>query len=416
MKRFSFISAILIAVFTACDKGPISFTDRSPYGQITFATPEVKLESGPETRNRIAGTVLQPGESFGVWGYCAAYSPGTTNVVDESSYSSEWAIKKKLCPPTLFNPKTPLDRGMLKVDVNESGCSYTNDNSALNTDNGAMPWLDDENSLYTFVAVYPTSADGLSFDFAKQNEALVDAPKIIYSVPYSGVVPTSTNSNTPDIMVAWRENHRKSEGHVPLTFYHLMSSLSVRVNNYSEYYDADDNRQGTNLKIHSIKLQGTFHKTLTVDMSDNGNYSFSDSYAATYVLFDAGDEGYSVPYMDNPSTGEIDETSVVLGEPLMLLCGKPGVDDPYGPGSKDQENGIKLVIDYTFGDNRKNDVAMNLLNPDLSFSPQVGINYTFQLNWIGDGLVLLVMPSSNAQWGDGEADDGKTGNDDIIFE
>lgn len=412
MKRILSISAILFTILTACDKTPLPPADEEHHDFIMFSTPEVKLTSETDTRSRIEGSVLPSGSTFGVWGYCVAYSPGTTNAVDESSRSSEWAIKKKLCPPTLFTPVSSLTGGLLGVTVGDDGCTYTNNNSAANTGNGAMPWLTDENSLYTFVAVYPTTANGLSFDFTKQNGANVDAPIIKYSVPYSGEV--TNHSDTPDIMVAWRENHRKSDGHVPLTFYHLMSSLSVRVNNYSEYYDADDNHQGTNLKIHSIKLQGTFHKTLTVDMADNGNYSFSDSYVAEYVLFDAGDSGYDVPYTDDSETPE-DETSVVLGDPLMLLCGKPGVDDPYGPDSKNQETGIKLAIDYTFGDNRKS-VAMNLLNPDLSFSPQVGVNYTFQLNWIGDGLVLLVMPSSNAQWGDGEADDGETGNDDIIFE
>ena len=76
-----------------------------------------------------------------------------------------------------------------------------------------------------------------------------------------------------------------------------------------------------------------------------------------------------------------------------------------------------MILEYTFGEGSERKTAsLNLLNPDLSFSPQVGVNYTFQVNWIGDGLVLLVMPSSNAQWGDGEADDTNTGNDDIVFE
>lgn len=409
MKIKTLIYVLVLIGIIACDKDkmPVSVDSES---HILFSYPNVLLESGLQTRSKITGTSLPENSSFGVWGYCVAYSPGTSNVEDVSSASSEWALKQKLCPPTLFDSGS--DDNMLEVTVSSNGCSYND-----NTHSGAKPWLENENSLYTFVAVYPTSASGLEFSFKEQNSAAVDAPKIIYTVPYSGTVEPSDYKDTPDIMVAWRENHRKADGHVPLTFYHLMSSLSVRINNYSEYYDENNELKGKKLFIHSIKLQGKFHKTLTIDMADNGAYSFNDYYEAIYVLYEDDGDGYYVPFSDDQETVDTDETSVILGEPLMLLCGKPGVDQPYGPESKDKVSGIKLILEYTFGEGSERKTAsLNLLNPDLSFSPQVGVNYTFQVNWIGDGLVLLVMPSSNAQWGDGEADDTNTGNDDIVFE
>lgn len=384
---------------------------------IMFSTPEVLLGSEAETRSILKGSSLPAGSSFSVWGYCRAYAPGTTNL-DDNSATSEWDIKKALCPPTLFTTTDNTSNKLMVTVVDANGCSYTDEQSR-----GTKAWLENDDNIsddniyiYSFAAMYPYEANGLNVSFKQQNGESVDAPIITYTMQYSGEVPADEYKNTPDVMVGFRKNHRKIDGHVPFTFHHLMSALSVRVNNYSEYYDADNNLQGTELKIHSIKLQGTFHKTIQVDLSTGGDYAFSDSYTATYVLYEDDDAGYSVPYIDDPETLEVDETSVVLGEPVMLLCGKPGIDDPYGPGSKNQDTGIKLVLDYTFGGVRKTDVKFNLINPDLSFSPQVGVNYTFQLNWIGDGLVLLIMPSSNAQWGDGEGDDSNAGNDDIIFE
>lgn len=401
-----FLSYILIPFIflCSCSKENIGMQPGSESEHIMFSTPEVLLGSEAETRSMLKGSSLPAGSSFSVWGYCRAYAPGTTNLDDNSS-TSEWDIKKALCPPTLFTPNK------LEVTVNANGCSYYDTQSG-----GTKAWLVGDDNIYSFAAMYPYEANGLNVSFKQQNGKYVDAPIITYTMPYSGDVTADTYKNTPDVMVGFRKNHRKIDGHVPFTFHHLMSALSVRVNNYSEYYDADNNLQGTELEIHSIKLQGTFHKTIQVDLSTGGDYTFSDSYTATYVLYEDGGAGYSVPYIDDPETPEVDETSVVLGEPVMLLCGKPGIDDPYGPGSKNQDTGIKLVLDYTFGGVRKTDVKFNLINPDLSFSPQVGVNYTFQLNWIGDGLVLLIMPSSNAQWGDGEGDDSNAGNDDIIFE
>lgn len=411
MGRHISIYIIVLSIFlsVSCGKVDDPVYDKSEGEYISFAVPQVMVEGELDTRAMHTGASLA-GESFAVWGYCQAFSPGTSNDIDEGSAISDWTLKKTLCPPTLFTPNK------LTVNVAEDGYSCTYTDESTESTGGLKTWLDDERSLYTFVSLYPTECDGMSVSFAQHNGADVDAPIITYTMPYSGEVTPETYRSTPDIMIGFKQNHSKADGYIPFTFYHIMSSLSVRVNNYSEYYDERNNLCGAELKIHSIKLQGDFHKTITVDMSQSGAYSFSDSYNATYVLFDAGDSGHSVPYIDDAETPDVDETSVVLGEPLMLLCGKPGVDDPYGPGSKNQETGMKIVLDYTFNGDRKRDVKFNLINPDLSFSPQVGVNYTFQLNWIGDGLVLLIMPSSNAQWQDGEADDGDTSNDDIIFE
>lgn len=396
---------LILSLCVACEQEETPLMPGDVKDYILFSTPEVCIEGNVTSRGMHMGSTLPNGQTFGVWGYCQAYKTGAAEM-DANSFTSEWTLKKGLCPPTLFSA------GKINVTVGEHGCSY-NDN---NTDNGAKTWEADEDSRYTFAAVYPYNATGLTATFSQVNGKDVDAPKISYTMPYSGEVLANAYTTIPDVMIGWKQDHRKAAGHVGFTFYHIFSALSIQVNNFSEHYNEDNELTGKDLTIHSIKLKGSFHKTITVDLANGGEYTFNDSYNATYVIYDGGDTGMTIPYTDNVDTKE-DETSTLLGNALMLLCGKPGEGQPFGPDPYNTGDvGIKLVLDYTFGTERKRDVEIGLLNPDLSFNPQVGVNYTFQLNWIGDGLVLLVMPASNSQWQDGEFDDGETDNDDVLFE
>ncbi len=44
------------------------------------------------------------------------------------------------------------------------------------------------------------------------------------------------------------------------------------------------------------------------------------------------------------------------------------------------------------------------------------MKYTAQLNFVGDTFVLQFVVDNSEQWEDGEADDGREDNDDVVFE
>ena len=51
-----------------------------------------------------------------------------------------------------------------------------------------------------------------------------------------------------------------------------------------------------------------------------------------------------------------------------------------------------------------------------TFTPRPGVKYTAQLNFVGDTFVLQFVVDNSEQWEDGEADDGREDNDDVVFE
>ena len=179
-------------------------------------------------------------------------------------------------------------------------------------------------------------------------------------------------------------------------------------------------------------MGGTSHKTLNMNLfeSSSSNYSFADTYTAIYTIF-SSTEGECIYFEETDGQ----ETSAVLGNPLLLLCGTKvdGKDKYLGPSPyvdydggntvldvnnlKSTNKGIYLEVVYNY-ENSGTEITkiLPLLTPDRSFTPHVGVNYTMQLNWLGESFVLLIMPDGKGIWGDGEADDDSTDNDDVVFE
>ena len=72
-----------------------------------------------------------------------------------------------------------------------------------------------------------------------------------------------------------------------------------------------------------------------------------------------------------------------------------------------------LEVDYQLGNNAR---KTEKLERPGDFNPRSGVRYTAQINWVNDAFVLIMQPDNGGIWEDGEADDGKEDNDDIIFQ
>ena len=371
-------------------------------GYIHFGVPVVTVETRA-TEGFIDGK-LPGGASFGVLGYCLAYNPGTMTY-NANSGTSLWRIKSKLCPPSVFY------RQEVTMDATGDYATYDNPKrwytDGANAELGNVELSNTDEYQYTFFAYYPFEG---GFTVVPEDAGTAGAPVITYSMPYDGNAGEveDFDMRTPDPMLAVTYNVQRDRRMVDFNFFHITTGLGFQVNNYSQVGETveDEGDGGVDLVIYSIKLTGTFFRSVTANMAEAAvdiSYDREDTYAATYVLYEK-EEGTLVPWQQDGSEGSI---SLEPEKYVRLLAGnsEKGV---FGPS-----NDVSVVVDYELGENERKEKAE--LRPG-SFVPSPGTRYTAQLNWVNDAFVLIMQPDNGDLWEDGEADDGKEDNDDIIFE
>lgn len=386
VKRFIGVT-VLLAVITACEKGEPENPTITDAGRILFSTPMLSVESRSTFKN-----ALSEGDEFGVLGYCVPYKVGTT-VIDYPSGKNPWTLKKAQCPPDVFYNQ--------KVVVGSNGCVYDRNGGTANdpkywyrdgydTNNTANEAITETAEYnYSFIAWYPYSG---AFTIDRPTmPAEAGAPVLTFAMPQEGenIADPLDHKITPDAMVGVLYNQRKDGGSLRFNFSHVLTGLGFEVNNLSDY----------DLTIHSVSLSGSFYKDVTIDLTgDNVAFSFSDNrYTGNYALLSTD---LSLPA---PKEGEtVNSSGLVGGEHLLLISGESG---SFG------EN-VRVNIAYTF--NGQPD-SQSIVRPS-TFVPRPGVKYTAQLNFVGDTFVLQFVVDNGEQWEDGEADDGKDDNDDIVFE
>lgn len=405
--------SILYALFlgiaaTACTESEDIKPEYDDSSFINFSVPvQVKSSDGAgETKSDLLDA-LPVGSSFGVLGYCVPYIVGTSTP-DYNNGSAIWSLKRNLCPPDVFFKQ--------KVTIGTNGCTYDRKGGANNDpkywykagyDTNNEPNdsnLDAEEYKYNFFAYYPY--EGCFTVDAPAAEGAAGAPVFTFTMPQEGDSETTELSHdiTPDAMLAVKYNHTKNDGNVQFNFSHLLTALGFEVNNFSEY----------DLTIHSIKLGGSFYKTINIDLTgDNVAFSFpSNRYTGKYTIFDGtateggglslpaptdGNTVTSSPSPIGPNSGKDINKNFV-----MLIS---GTDTSFGKN-------VNVVIDYTFNGNR---TTKGLTRPG-TFTPQPGKRYIAQLNFVGDAFVINFVVDNNGEWENGAGEDDDTGNDDIVFE
>ena len=361
--------------------------------RILFGAPAMTVETVGRSTLKDA---LAAGDEFGVVGYCLAYTVGTTTV-DYNSGSSNWSVKRNLCPPSVFYEQ--------KVIVGTNGCTYDRTGGSGNDpkywykdgfglNNESNPSITGaENYRYSFYAYYPYGSYEIE---APANASAAGAPVLTFTMPQVGGALESPldHADTPDAMLGVLYNQQRDGGSLRFNFSHMLTGLRFVVNNYSEQ----------DLTVYSIKLRGHFFKKVRVDFTgDVVDFTFpGDRYVGTYTLYDGGDEGFLLEGTGNEDVGTSSE-DVLEEEYLMLISGE---------GNYFGED-VEVVLDYEFGGVRNPNYTAS--RPG-TFTPRPGVRYTAQLNFVGDAFVLQFVVASDEQWEDGEAADGDEGNDDVLFE
>ena len=409
--RFTYKNIVLLTLVAtlaavSCRKAEVMNIPGEEY--ITFSSPGISMDV--ETRAGANDFLdgIPDGTSFGVLGYCLAYNPGTTEY-NLNSGTSQWSLKRNLCPASIFYKQ--------EIKVNAGVCSYSplrrwytdgTDNEGL----AGQTLSDTDDFRYTFYAYYPYEDSG--FNITPADAVTAGAPVITYSMPFSGTEAETVqdNSTVPDAMLGVQQNIQRASRKVQFNFSHIMTGLGFQINNFSQVGETVTGPvdEGVDLVIYSIKLKGTFHKSVKVDMTEAAaSVTYQDTYSGTFTIFES-DEGRTIPWQQDGSMGSI------TMEPETFLRLLPGNEDSefFGPASADPEKNPNpvLVVDYKLGEN---DRTTEEIRRPGNFAPRSGVRYTAQINWVNNAFVLIMQADNGEIWEDGEAADGDTGNDDIIF-
>ena len=358
---------------------------------------EVILFTSPYTVSRSAQMrygSFEKGDEVGVLGYCEGENQG----VDVSS--SPWNTKKDFVTPDVFYNQ------MLEY-VGNGAWTYT----WPETENisGLHPWYDNTSYTYTFFAYYPYAEVSRSSWWEEDYSGTIsnddvenmgtitlsgrDAagdPTITYTMPYTG--GELAWNVVPDLMLAYRVDHLKSDGAVSLNFRHMLCAFEFEINNYN----------AEPVTIRSLRFNGTdFYKSLSVTGQEQDYTVGDDRYSGYFQLISSPIDCPAATVVEGVTTpGTVrlmaDGTVVSEGElkDVLNLLFIPDAEGKITEG----ECSVRMSI----GNNSE---STQNLRDGMTFEP--GVRSIFSINIIGDNFVIQVRTENN--WSDG-------GDSDINFD
>ena len=360
MKTRNLICGLMLMAGVACNEEEV--TPGAGDGVIRFGVPGMEVEtearSGPLSE-------LEEGTSFGVLGYCVPQTAPNDAILDMSRGGVAWDLKKTLCAPSLFYKQ--------KVTYTGGACAY----------DPLKEWYDQTDFLYSFFAYYPYD----DYFTVTTTENALGAPSVKFSIP---VTSTDVDYSLPDVqdaMVAQEIDVQKGAGVVTLDFYHILTGLNFQVNNYNVTTDENGLEvPGKSVTIHSLKLKGTFYKSIVINFDKGYDYP-DETYSGTYTI---------VPEGSDIEVEGLASVEKIGGKTLLLVSNlnKTGKDDGY-------LGQLKLEIKYTFGET----TTTKIFGRPENFLPAGGTIYTAQLNFIGDSFVLNFIVDNDSKWEDGSDTD-----------
>lgn len=357
-----FVLSVLLLAMSACNEDEIGGQPVLSGEAIEFGAPSIHVEA--DTRGPV--DQLPEGSSFGVLGYCLAQTAPDNTTLNPASGSQVWNNKKQLCYPEVFYMK--------EVTYSGGSCSYE----------PLEEWYEPTNYNYSFFAYYPYEG---AFTVTTGAQEL-GAPKVKFSIPFSGTDKNKPLDDTlvPDAMVAQEIDVVRKTGQVQLNFLHILTGLNFQVNNYNAKENGDP---GETVTIHSLKLYGTFYKSIEINFDSGYNFP-NETFSGTYTIVP---EDSDIEVRGLTSVSEIGNKTILMVSNLSQTT-----------GTSAYLGDLKLEIKYSFGTGK----TQTFTRPD-NFLPAGGTIYTAQLNFIGNSFVLNFVVDNNQQWEDG-------GDSDITFE
>ncbi len=354
-KTYLLYTLLMILVLASCET-ETTLSDRF----ISFSG-EVSIT---ETRGRVEGTTFANGSSFGVLGYCMAYTSQGSTVINEASGTADWNTKKVFAAPNLFYKQ--------KVEKKEGVWSYVASGQTTQKEvkNGFIEWYPNANNLYTFLAYYPYS----DWTIAPTTMTTIGEPTISRTVTV-GVGA----DDIPDIMTAQLIDTKQGGGSVKFNFQHHLTGLKMRFTNYDD----------TEIIIDKITLKGNFYNKISVGLNSrevSGSQTI-DPFTSLNGLMPAFGDGVAHTY----ETAEVYLLSngTQFGEGIQIDVVSTSTEHP-----------TESIYLYGTGDH------------NLNFNPQPGIVYTIDVAYQGEGAVVVsVIADNGGLWEGGTATDS-----DILFE
>lgn len=354
-KKYITLSWILSAALWT---GGCSNEEEQADGRLLSNSP-VTFFTEVTTDGATRGTLINDfpsGAGVGLYGYCC----------DENGQygRNDWAHKKAFCTPdeNLFND-TPMTFDGAVWD-------YA----------GLKSWYADPEYYYAFFAYYPYSGAGIAVQTENSGGQPIGDPILTYTMPFNQGGQTTTERSQDgilDVLYASRIDWQNTSGApVPLSFAHLMTGLEFEVENYG----------GAPVRINDLRIQGTFHHSASVQLSD---ITTSGTYSGYFPIIQGRTETYeeaTTPHKVNDADGKLVE--------LMLLA-------DYDNNTIGQN--IEVSVSYDLGTGSYTNEVISL--PAMTFQP--GVKNIIRLEFIGSHVVLSCMPGNNWTLG---------GDDEIIFD
>lgn len=404
MKKSTTYILPLLFLLGACSQEELPQTPSPDYaaGVITFQSPYTVTRSAALRR----GT-FQPGDRVGVLGYCKASNK--VNGVDIDYSTSDWNTKKVFSTPDVFYNQM--------LEYTEDGLwtyLWSGKFDGLEQVGNLHPWSSNEDDTFSFFAYYPyaekeeitdSSGNAMGTITLSGKDATGD-PTITYVMPHNDVDDLNSAKKwwvVPDLMLAYKTDHKKEDGSVKLNFRHLFCAFEFEVNNYNQEEVIVEDLYFSGGKFEGKTIIAGFYKSVTVTGQQNG-YSVDENnlYGGRFKIVGRKDDedkhiltNLSCPGAQD--SGQPTTTSIAYdGSPISLLF----IPDERGMLTTDANKSLSMDITLTIGDKEvERKGIMNLGNQ--SFQP--GVRSIFSINVIGNDI--YVQMRSDGTWeNDGDSD------------
>ena len=399
---YTFAGMALCSLFAGCQQDEIP----APQGDgtvITFNSPYTV-----DTRSAaMRYGSFKKDDKVGVLGFCKDQVQGNSDAA--------WDVKKQFCTPDVFyNQELTYD------GAGAWNYSWTGRFEEQNYTDELHPWSSNEDDTFSFFAYYPYAANGCLTGTAADGSSTYSMgtielstkdhrgdPTFKYTMPFGTDGTTTSNRrwwHVPDVMLAYKVNHLKTDGSVQLKFRHLLCAFEFEVNNYNDeeviiedfyFGGGTENRNGTNAT--------GFYRSFTVTGQQSGyDVDPTDMYVGEFQLIGAGQQ--EDPHILTDFNCKKGVTPIAYdGSPISILL----IPDANGALTTDQNQSVYIEITASIGGQtihyNQDHSIINLVGQ--TFKP--GVRNIFTIHIIGNDF--YVQMRSDGTWED-------DGDSDIVFE
>ncbi|MDE5607802.1 MAG: fimbrillin family protein [Muribaculaceae bacterium] len=389
MKKFiRHIASVLplLALLAACEESDVRMPAPSAADYIVFGRPEINLDATvgdfagkPSSRATLATSV----DEFTVWGYCVPdnVSGGGKN---EAGALIDWNDKSKFFTNTTKNGGADLDN-LANVTVRPSDNNY---NFGQLTS-----WNTRTDALYSFIG----AAGNATFSMERSSAATSGGhgPRLTVTLPTAGNAVTTplVRADQPDVLVAAKFDHKKSNGTVVMSFMHIMTGLRFKFHNHSS----------KDLIIKSMTFRGQFHKQAVIDFTTDDPVitvptgATNNRYSGTFTIIENTPSAWQTITHGSEDFAGGDTPAI-----LLLLPNPDGTTDKDGKYVLGSNKSIDIT--YRFADDPADRADRTFTTPDdfvLNYLPQPNTLHTAHFNFIGDNFVLTFQADEVKNWENG---------------